>query len=170
VRGVLDFARETTLERVRTNLNQVIGDVLAILEKHVAFQNVRIVRELDPDLLDIYADVNQLKSVVSNLAMNAADAMADGGAITFTTEVGPDRGAVVMRVRDTGHGITPEDLGKVFDPFFTTKETGKGTGLGLSVTYGIVKRHSGHINITSEVGRGTTVEVRLPLGMPDEDV
>jgi len=95
--------------------------------------------------------------------------MANGGAITFTTRVGSDKSSVVMRVRDAGHGISSEDLGKVFDPFFTTKETGKGTGLGLSVTYGIVKRHNGNIDITSQVGRGTTVEVRLPLGMPGED-
>jgi two-component system, NtrC family, sensor kinase len=166
VRGVLDFARETTLEKVQTNLNQVIGDVLTILEKHVAFQNVRIIRDLDPELPDICGDVNQLKSVINNLAMNAADAMADGGTITFTTCVTPDQSCVVMRVRDVGHGISPEDLTRVFDPFFTTKETGKGTGLGLSVTYGIVKRHSGNITIASRVGRGTTVEVRLPLGIP----
>jgi two-component system, NtrC family, sensor kinase len=169
VRGVLDFARETTLERTRTNLNTVIEDVLTILEKHVAFQNVKIVRELDPALPDIFADVNQLKSVVSNLAMNAADAMPTGGKITFTTRVSAAGGHVVMRVADTGHGIPPEDLTKVFDPFFTTKETGKGTGLGLSVTYGIVTRHNGTINISSQVGQGTAVDVRLPLGPTGED-
>jgi two-component system, NtrC family, sensor kinase len=127
------------------------------------------VRELDPALPDIFADVNQLKSVVSNLAMNAADAMPAGGKITFTTRVSADGGHVVMRVSDTGHGIPAEDLTKVFDPFFTTKETGKGTGLGLSVTYGIVTRHNGTINITSQVDRGTAVEVRLPLGPTGED-
>ncbi len=169
VRGVLDFARETTLEKTRTNLNQVIEDVLVILENHVAFQNISIVRQLDPKLPDIYGDVNQLKSVVNNLAMNAADAMPDGGPIVFTTEIAPDGVPVVMRVRDSGHGIKEEDLSRVFDPFFTTKETGMGTGLGLSVTYGIVKRHNGTITISSEVGKGTTVEVRLPIGMPDEE-
>ncbi|MGE5362448.1 MAG: cache domain-containing protein [Bacteroidales bacterium] len=169
VRGVLDFARETTLERVRTNLNRVINDVLSILEKHVAFQNIRIVRHLEPGLPDIYADINQLKSVVNNLAVNSADAMQGNGPITFTTELSADGGSVVMRVKDAGHGISPENLSRVFDPFFTTKETGKGTGLGLSVTYGIVKRHNGDIRITSEVGKGTTVEVRLPLGMAGEE-
>jgi two-component system NtrC family sensor kinase len=169
VRGVLDFARETTLEKTRTNLNTVIKDVLAILQNHVAFQNVEIVRDLQPNLPDIYGDVNQLKSVVNNLAVNSADAMPTGGAITFTTQVSADGTAVVMRVKDGGCGIKPDDLSRVFDPFFTTKETGKGTGLGLSVTYGIVKRHNGDIRIMSEVGKGTTVEVRLPVGMADEE-
>ncbi|MFB3852703.1 MAG: cache domain-containing protein [Vicinamibacterales bacterium] len=169
VRGVLDFARETTLEKTKINLNQVIEDVLAILEKHVAFQNIRVIRQLDSRLPDIWGDVNQLKSVVNNLAMNAADAMPNGGPITFTTETAAGGESVVMRVRDRGHGIKPEDLGRVFDPFFTTKETGKGTGLGLSVTYGIVKRHNGNITISSQVNQGTTVEVRLPIGLPDEE-
>lgn len=170
VRGLLDFARETTLEQTQTNLNRVIDESLAILEKHVAFQNIRIVRQLETRLPDIYGDVNQLKSVVNNLAMNAADAMPEGGLIAVTTETASDGASVVMRVRDAGHGIRPEDLSRVFDPFFTTKETGRGTGLGLSVTYGIVKRHNGNITVASQVDQGTTFEVHLPIGMPDEDV
>ncbi len=162
VKGILDFARETRLETTRANLNTIITDVLLILEKHVNFQNVRIVRNLDPSLPDSTVDVNQIKSVVNNLAVNAADAMPEGGTLTFTTATANGGRAVHVRVEDTGCGISPENLDRVYDPFFTTKETGKGTGLGLSVTYGIVKRHNGSIRISSEVGTGTTVDITLP--------
>jgi len=168
VREILDFARETRLEKVSANLNQIIGEVLGILEKHVAFHNVKMVRSLDPRLPDTWVDVNQIKSVINNLAVNAADAMPDGGTITFRTRLSADGRFMHFEVTDTGSGIREEDLAKVFDPFFTTKETGKGTGLGLSVTYGIVKRHHGSIRISSKVGQGTTVDIRLPLH-PEED-
>jgi two-component system NtrC family sensor kinase len=163
VREILDFSRETTLEKEQANLNEIIRDLLGILEKHVAFQNVRVVQDLDPSLPNGLYDINQIKSVINNLAVNAADAMPDGGTITFHTRTSRDGKFAILRVSDTGVGIPEENLPKVFDPFFTTKETGKGTGLGLSVTYGIIKRHQGFIRITSKVGEGTTVDIRLPV-------
>lgn len=168
VKGILDFARETKLEVVQANLNGIITDVLMILEKHVAFQNVRIVRHLDPSIPDSLVDVNQIKSVINNLAVNAADAMSGGGTITIDTCLSADGKYVRMRVTDTGCGISEENLEKVFDPFFTTKNTGQGTGLGLSVTYGIVKRHNGYIHIASLVGEGTTIDIHLPVGSHEE--
>lgn len=167
VRGMLDFARETQLEMVRTNLNKIINAVLQVLRNHVSFQNIGIERKLDPDLPDIYVDINQIKSVINNLAVNAADAMPNGGSLTITTSTTPDRKYVHLRITDTGVGISEENLLKVFDPFFTTKEIGKGTGLGLSVTYGIIKRHNGLINIKSQVGVGTRIDVHLPVN-PEE--
>ncbi len=163
VRGMLDFARETKLEKTNANLNQIINEVLKILRNHVSFQNIVIERRLDPLLPEILVDINQIKSVFSNLIVNAADAMPDGGTLTIVSQSTLDRKYVRVEVIDTGTGIAEEDLLKVFDPFFTTKETGKGTGLGLSVTYGIVQRHNGFINIRSEVGVGTRIEIQLPL-------
>lgn len=168
VRGMLDFARETTLEKVKTNLNQIIQDVLMILRNHVAFQNIGIERKLEKDLPEIYVDINQIKSVLNNLAVNAADAMPNGGTLTISTRSSPDGKYVHIQVTDTGTGIPEENLLKVFDPFFTTKETGKGTGLGLSVTYGIIKRHNGFINIKSQLGVGTRIDIHLPLNSEEQ--
>ena len=167
VRGMLDFARETTLERVPANLNRIFDEVLLILRNHVAFQNVVIERDFDPDLPVLSVDINQIKSVFSNLVVNAADAMPSGGTLTITTRVTPDGKYVRVQVIDTGTGISEENLTRVFDPFFTTKETGKGTGLGLAVTYGIVKRHKGFINIKSKLGSGTRIDIQLPVN-PEE--
>ncbi|GAB4233520.1 MAG: cache domain-containing protein [Acidobacteriota bacterium] len=166
VRGILDFARETSSERELTNLNRIVEETLAVLERHVHFQNVRIVRHLDPAVPDQWLDVNQIKSVINNLAINAADAMPEGGTLTVTTRHHPRTETVRLIVEDTGTGIPKEHLEKVFDPFFTTKEPGKGTGLGLAVTYGIVRRHGGAITIDSEPGKGTRVTVILPKEMP----
>lgn len=167
VRGMLDFARETTLERVPANLNRIIDEVLLILRNHVSFQNIGIERKLEAGLPDILVDINQIKSVFSNLIVNAADAMPDGGVLTICSQLTPDGKYISVQITDTGTGISEENLLKVFDPFFTTKETGKGTGLGLSVTYGIVQRHNGFINIQSKVGVGTRIEIQLPLN-PEE--
>lgn len=167
VRGMLDFARETTLEKVPANLNKIINEVLVILRNHVSFQNVTIERKLDPSIPDVLVDINQIKSVFSNLIVNAADAMPTGGTLTITSQKTQDGKFVSVQVIDTGTGIPEENLLKVFDPFFTTKETGKGTGLGLSVTYGIVKRHNGFINIKSKEGVGTRIDIQLPLN-PEE--
>jgi two-component system, NtrC family, sensor kinase len=102
-----------------------------------------------------------LQQVFTNLILNARDAMFDGGTITLTTKTG-DEESVVIEVADNGVGIEPENLSKIYDPFFTTKGVGSGTGLGLAVTYGIVQEHSGTIEATSEVGKGTTFRLEFP--------
>ena len=106
----------------------------------------------------------QLNQVFMNLLVNAAHALEDKGTITVRT--GHNENEVWVQVQDTGKGIKPENLARVFDPFFTTKPVGKGTGLGLSLAYGIVKKHSGRIEVQSEVGQGTTFTVTLPKIAP----
>ncbi len=163
VKGVLDFARETQIEKVKANINVIIDDCLLILSKHIAFQEIAIIRNFDQSLPEISVDVNQIRQVVNNLSVNAADAMPEGGTLSITTKMEGDPPMVSVRFADTGMGITDDNLGKIFDPFFTTKETGKGTGLGLAVTYGIVKRHNGIIDVKSSVGRGAEFIVKLPV-------
>ena len=114
-------------------------------------------------------DVNEIKSVINNLAVNAADAMPEGGDLDISTDFDPEGDGIVIRFRDTGCGIKKENIEKVFDPFFTTKETGKGTGLGLSVTYGIIKRHNGTIQIESEMGKGTEFVIHLPIDRAESE-
>ncbi len=163
VKQVLDFARESKLEKEPANINDVIRQSLTMLEKLANFQNVKIITELAEDLPVLNLDVTQMRSVINNLAINAADAMPQGGTLTIRTWHNRDTNMVVVEVTDTGVGIAEENIGKVYDPFFTTKEVGKGTGLGLAVTYGIVNRHNGTIEIKSKVGEGTTFTISLPV-------
>lgn len=167
VKGILDFARETRIDKRPGSLNRIINELLMILEKHVNFQNIRIKKDLAENLPEINIDVNQIKSVFNNLAVNAADAMHDGGDLAIRTRYDEAAKKIVVTVSDTGTGIKKENLSKIYDPFFTTKETGKGTGLGLSVTYSIVQRHNGTIKVESTEGKGTTFTIEFPVDTGD---
>ncbi len=163
VREILNFARETRIEKERANVNRVINEMLSILEKHVNFQNIAIVRDFDDAVPDMEIDINQIKQVINNLSLNASDAMPDGGTLTIRTRFDAGQNTVVVEFIDTGLGISEENIGRIFDPFFTTKQTGKGTGLGLAVTYGIIKRHNGIITVKSSTGEGTRFIIVLPV-------
>ena len=164
VKEVLDFARETRLEKEYSDINKVLKSTFAIMEKHVSFQKVKLVKVLSDKIPDILVDVNQIKSVINNLALNAADAMPDGGELIIETSFIEDENSVLISFKDTGTGIPAENLGKIFDPFFTTKDPGKGTGLGLAVIYGIIERHNGRITVNSILGEGTEFIIKLPVG------
>jgi len=107
-------------------------------------------------------DAAQIRGIINNLAVNAADAMPGGGTLTITTGRDETTGMVVITVEDTGIGISRENLPKIFEPFFTTKDRGQGTGLGLAMAYGVIQRHGGTIDVRSEVGKGTTFIIKLP--------
>ena len=158
VRNMLDFARERPLTLTDIGVNAVIDEALMLVANQAKLQDIRLEKSLG-DLPLVHADSGQLRQALINIIINACDAMVGGGRLTVVTRVDA-RGMVEVRVSDTGCGIPPEHLAKVLDPFFTTKE--KGTGLGLSVVYGIVERHGGKVEIQSEVGKGTTVIIRLP--------
>jgi len=162
VRGLLDFARDTKPERALSDLNLIIEDSLRILEKHVSFQNIEIVKALDRPLPRVTVDPGEIRSVINNLAVNAADAMPNSGRLTITTSAEPEFGMVVISVADTGAGISEENMCKIFGPFFTTKGRGQGTGLGLAMTYGVIQRHGGLISVESNVGEGTKFTIKLP--------
>lgn len=163
VKTILEFARETKLEKKNININTVLTDVLTVLGRHVNFQNINVVKEFEKNLPFINADVNQIISVINNLSVNSADAMHDGGTLTVKTQYDNERKEILIEFSDTGTGISEENLSKIFDPFFTTKEAGKGTGLGLSVTYGIIERHNGWIDVKSKLGKGSTFIIGLPV-------
>ncbi|MCR4395590.1 MAG: cache domain-containing protein [Candidatus Saccharicenans sp.] len=163
VRGLLDFARDYKPEKVSANLNSLIEETLQLLEKHVNFHDIKIVRDFEPNLPEVKVDADEFRSVINNLAVNAADAMPDGGQLTITTRLDQVTNQVIIRVADTGVGISEENLKKIFEPFFTTKEKGKGTGLGLAMAYGVIKRHNGTIDVKSKLGEGTEFVIRLPV-------
>ena len=160
VRGLLDYARETPSLKTSLNVNEIVRQTTQLLGKREAFQNVNIVELLADDLPPVNGDRNQLQQVFLNLALNACEAMPDGGTLQISTSLAGNR--VVIEVTDTGCGIKPEHIEQIFDPFFTTKPVGKGTGLGLSVSCGIVQQHDGTLEVESAPGKGATFTVTLP--------
>ena len=171
---LLAFSRRQTLQPRQIDVNALIGNVRDLLRRTLP-EDIAIVLRLADDLPAAFADPAQLESALLNLALNARDAMPDGGGITFATadallssdysdahpEV-PPGSYVTVSVTDDGEGMPSEVTARAFEPFFTTKEVGKGSGLGLSMVYGFVKQSNGHVSLYSEPGLGTTVRLYLP--------
>ncbi len=165
IKGLLGFARATSVEKGLVNLNDVINSSLNMIRHKADFFNVKIVLNLDETLQHIMANASQIQQVFLNMIINAADAMEGKGSFTITTQKVIDDGKSFAEVifTDTGHGISEENLPKLFEPFFTTKPVGKGTGLGLAVSHGIIQDHGGKMLVRSKLGEGTSFFVRLPI-------
>lgn len=168
IRKLMFFSRQLPPQLVATNLNEVVEQGLRITEASAKRSGINVVRDFDDSLPEINADPQHIKQVVVNLVANAIQAMEDGGALTLRTV--SHKNDVYLLVEDTGSGIAPEQLKQIFTPFFTTKDVDKGTGLGLSVVHGIVKAHGGFIQVHSEPGQGTRVEVAFPCLHNSESV
>jgi CheY-like chemotaxis protein len=179
---LLAFARKQPLQPHQTNANALLADLKNLLQPTLGEQ-IEIELVVEDDIWMIFVDRGQLGSALVNLAVNARDAMPDGGKLTLETcnvvldqnfadrvgEIKPGN-YVMIAVSDTGIGISEAIRDKVFDPFFTTKEVGKGTGLGLSMVYGFIKQSGGHVTIYSDVGRGTTIRIYLPQATAEAEV
>ena len=176
---LLAFARRQSLDMRPNEINRLVANMEDLLNRTLG-EHVELKCSLAPDLWPAFTDANQLESAVLNLAINARDAMPDGGRLTIeTTNVHLDAAYtagqddvdagdyVVIGVSDTGFGMPAEVVAKAINPFFTTKPVGEGTGLGLSMVYGFVKQTRGHLRIYSEVGQGTTVKLYLPRALQD---
>ena len=173
-RQLLAFSRKEIIEPTLLDLNVVVTELRSLLGRLIG-EDVQVVLGLQPELAVVKADRGQVEQIIVNLAVNARDAMPKGGTLTIETanveldelytathrEVTPGP-FVVLRVSDTGTGMTPEVQARLFEPFFTTKEVGKGTGLGLATVHGIVTRSGGSVNVYSEVGNGTSFSVYFP--------
>jgi PAS domain S-box-containing protein len=173
-RQLLAFSRKQVLEPRVLDLNAVVADTLKMLQRLIG-ENIELIAIPAPDLGRVKADQGQIEQVILNLAINARDAMPQGGKLTITIaneemddiSIRQHPGAVpgsyvMLSVSDTGCGMDHETQAHIFEPFFTTKELGKGTGLGLSTVYGIMKQSGGYISVYSELGRGTTFKSYLP--------
>jgi signal transduction histidine kinase len=162
---LLAFARRQPLQPEVIDLNSKIGGMIDLLDRTLG-ERVEIRTELAGELCAIEADPAQLEAAILNIAVNARDAMPDGGTLTLRTGEAPalvdGRPAIFLSVTDTGTGIEEDALGRVFEPFFTTKSVGKGTGLGLSQVYGFAAQSGGDVQVESVVGEGTTVTMILP--------
>lgn len=171
--GLLAFSRKQAIDPKPVELNDIVNRVEKLLKRLIG-ADVEFTTTLTQKPLVLLADEGQIEQVLMNLAVNARDAMPEGGSLNITTEerreeqysfhglIRPGDYALI-EVSDTGCGMDEQTRAKIFEPFFTTKELGRGTGLGLAIVYGIIKQHNGFINVYSEPGRGTTFKIHLPL-------
>jgi len=163
IRGLLDFSRQRKPDKTLCNINNLLDESLSFLENQALMQNIQITTQFNNDLPSIVIDPSQVQRVFINLIVNAAEAMNGNGQLSISTKRDLAKDCIEITFSDTGTGISEENLEKIFDPFFTTKETGHGVGLGLAISYGIIKEHGGTVSVESEVGKGTTFIIRLPI-------
>jgi PAS domain S-box-containing protein len=172
-RQLLTFSRKQPIRRQHLDLNEVV-DNLAKMLRRIIGEDITLQCRFSPEPLPVFADAGMLEQVLLNLAVNARDAMPQGGDLHISLALVEAQSAerppamregefVCLRVQDTGCGIAAQDLPRIFEPFFTTKEVGKGTGLGLATAYGIVQQHEGLLEVDSHLGKGTTFKVFLPV-------
>jgi len=180
-RQLLTFSRKQATQTRVLDLNEVVANLTKML-KHVLRADVALRVDADSRAFLVRANAGMIEQVLMNLAINASDAMPQGGKLTIRTSdelIGPEyvqlnpQGAVgdyvCLSVSDTGEGIPQENLSRIFEPFFTTKPVGQGTGLGLATVYGIVRQHGGWITVYSEVGKGTVFRIYLPAAKERAD-
>ncbi|MEX2227661.1 MAG: ATP-binding protein [Dehalococcoidia bacterium] len=164
VSNLLTFARRRKAQKELANLNTLIERVLELRNYDLRVRNIEIDSAMDAALPETMLDTNQVQQVLLNIIINAEQAMrGDGGEGHLRIGTKAERGVIVASFADTGPGMNAETLRRIFDPFFTTKDAGEGTGLGLTISYGIIEDHGGRIWAESEIGRGTTFFIELPM-------
>jgi signal transduction histidine kinase/iron only hydrogenase large subunit-like protein len=163
MRGLLDFARQSRVVKEATDLATLIDELIENMRLKTRNSQICIRGEIQSGLPPATVDADQIRQMLVNLIQNGLDSIEKRGKVVISACKPEDQDCLEIRVHDTGRGMPPEVLSDIFTPFFTTKQLGKGTGMGLSIVYGVVKMHSGEISVDSEVGRGTTFTIRLPL-------
>ena len=174
-RQLLAYSRKQIIQRRPLALNEVVEQTVAMLRRLIG-EHIALDMQLAPDLPPIFADPSNVEQVIMNLALNARDAMPDGGKLTLaTTRVEIDKACrarnpeaqlgsyICLAVKDTGYGMDAATVGRIFEPFFTTKDPGQGTGMGLATVYGVLKQHGGWIEVDTAPGRGTSIRAFFPL-------
>ncbi len=161
VKDLLEFSRESLPAKEQVAITAILDEVAAFFHHHPDFNSILITKRYGQELPLVSVDPNQLRQVCMNLVINAGHAMPHGGSLEITTAQSADRQSISISFKDTGTGIPEEHLTRIFDPFFTTKA--EGTGLGLSISYGIISNNGGNICVQSEVGKGTTFVISLPV-------
>ena len=165
VNSLLNVSRTSPREFAEIDLNQTVIDTLALIEPQLRKVQIEVECKLDAESATVVGNAGRIQQVLLNLLLNARDAMPQGGQLLISNKISDDANErfVEIMVRDTGAGIEPAHVKRVFDPFFTTKTRQRGTGLGLAVSYGIVREHFGRMSVESQLGRGTSFLIELPL-------
>jgi signal transduction histidine kinase len=165
VKNLLDFSRAERPALKSLQIGDVIKGTLKLVKSQLLIADIQLALDIDDALPPIRGRSQDLQHVFLNMFLNSIDATGPQGTVSISAH--HDGGVVRVDVTDTGTGIKPDDMGHIFDPFFTTKEVGDGTGLGLSLAYGIIRSHGGHIEVKSELAKGTTFSIFLPAADPD---
>jgi two-component system NtrC family sensor kinase len=163
INDLLIFSKKQRTEVKPTNLNSILEESLQLIAHHLKLNNIELNKKLMADIPEVNIDPNQIKQALLALYMNAQEAMEGGGILTVATYYNKNEKWVYIRIHDNGKGILEEIRPHIFEPFFTTKNSVKGYGLGLPVVYGIIHNHDGEIKIESEVNKGTTIFIKLPI-------
>ena len=169
IQNLMTFSREQAPEKVKSSVNDILKEVIVLLAYQLTSDGIKIEKDFDDNLPDMFLDKSQIQQVFLNILNNSHQAMRGvlgEKIIVLKTYIEGSR--VLVELSDTGRGISKDHIDKVFDPFFTTKKVGEGTGLGLSICYGIVKEHGGKISVKSTLNKGTTFTVDLPFA-PDKE-
>ena len=165
IQGLLNFAASGDSNPVEVDINALLRETFALVVRDERARHLQATWALDPHLPLLFVDPRQMQQVFLNLLLNAADAMDGAGVVTVRSAESIEGGQrkVLIEFADCGSGIHPKDLDHIFDPFYTTKKGGAGFGLGLAVSYGIIAGHGGEITVASELGRGSTFTITLPV-------
>jgi two-component system NtrC family sensor kinase len=144
------------------DLHEILDRCVQLVDHHLQLNNVKLVKLYQDGKAEATLDKDQIQQAFLAIMVNAVESMPSGGTLTIRTSTDPGRRRIRIEIQDTGSGISRQDLPHIFEPFYTTKKEGKGVGLGLSVSYGIIERHEGKIDVRSAVGQGTTFIIELP--------
>jgi signal transduction histidine kinase len=163
VSGLLSFSRMSPPNFGQVDIDELLQRSILLSRHKLELGNVRIESSVQPKMPSVIGDFNQLQQCVINLIFNALDAMPDGGMLKIDGRHDAANDRVIVTVKDSGLGISPDNVTHIFEPFFTTKKEGYGVGLGLSTVYGIIERHNGKVSVESRPGDGTTFMLALPV-------
>jgi two-component system NtrC family sensor kinase len=168
VNNLLTFARQKNVEAKEIDLIEVVQTIMMLTKHQLESSQVEYELNLPKAPFKVYGDSTQIQQCLMNLIFNAIESMPEGGKLTISGGPDDEENMVWLAVADNGHGIKPEDLPHIFEPFYTTKVDGKGVGLGLSMTYGIIRKHNGIIEVNSNPSKGTVFKIKLPRSSPNE--
>jgi len=163
VSNLLAFSRKSKLEFKEMDINELLEKCIMLSQHKLNLQSIHIGTNLDRQIPKVWGDFNQIQQSIINLIFNAGDAMPEGGSLNIESSYDAKGSLVQIIVRDTGCGISKDEISHIFDPFYTTKKEGEGIGLGLSTVYGIIDRHKGTISVDSELGEGSVFTITLPV-------
>jgi signal transduction histidine kinase len=163
VKGLRNFSRLDEADQKQASLNEGLEATILLMQSALKKKNIQLTKELG-DIPEINCYAGQLNQVFMNILTNAAQAVSEKGTIKIKTFLDKETNNIKIEIADSGQGMSEEVKNKIFQPFFTTKAVGEGTGLGLSISYGIIKKHNGSIVVESEIGKGSTFIISLPIG------